>query len=76
MTTPFRKREVGVHNTDFTRFLDLYPQLHPQFALAGDGQAWTAMDAKPLIYQRKRASTGLVWTPLGWRQLNESFKPA
>ena len=64
MANPLLQREVGVQNTDFTRFLWLYPHLYPQFALAGDGQAWTAMDAKSLIYQRKRASTGLVWTPL------------
>ena len=64
MANPHLHREVGVQNTDFTRFLWLYPHLYPYFALAGHGQPWTVMDVKLLIYQRKRASTGLVWTPL------------
>ena len=77
MANPRLHREVGVQNTDFTRFLWLYPHLYPHFSLAGHGRPWTAMDVKSLIYQRKRASTGLVWTPLdGCRVELAGIEPA
>ena len=64
MATSFYRGKWGYKTPISPDLSGCTPICTPHFTLAGHGRLWTATDVKSLIHQRKRASTGLVWTPL------------